>query len=188
MEANPIQVTLFTGEAGSPRRRTTNTDNILCLAQQVHNQVTNYLYCFFKIILFHRSSTIDMDCSILYGTEYPVLWMKIGVGTQLIHIVSHTHTHHPVSKYSYPHLFPIPFPIHIYVFPLFPLQCTYPFPLPYSFTSTAIAVSSNNVQGRLICERNNHRTCRPSESFYHEYTGRQQANTSLLRILAHHQR
>jgi len=25
-----------------------------------------------------RSSTIDMDCSILYGTEYPVLWMKIG--------------------------------------------------------------------------------------------------------------
>ena len=26
-----------------------------------------------------RSSTIDMDCSILYGTEYPVLWMKIGV-------------------------------------------------------------------------------------------------------------
>jgi len=27
-----------------------------------------------------RSSTIDMDCSVLYGTEYPVLWMKIGVG------------------------------------------------------------------------------------------------------------
>lgn len=25
-----------------------------------------------------RSNTIDMDCSILYGTEYPVLWMKIG--------------------------------------------------------------------------------------------------------------
>ena len=31
--------TLFTGEAGSPHRRTTNTDNILCLAQQVHYQV-----------------------------------------------------------------------------------------------------------------------------------------------------
>jgi len=28
-----------------------------------------------------RSSTIDMDCSVLYGTEYPVLWMKQVSGT-----------------------------------------------------------------------------------------------------------
>lgn len=25
-----------------------------------------------------RRSTIDMDCSVLYATEYPILWMKIG--------------------------------------------------------------------------------------------------------------
>ena len=24
-----------------------------------------------------RSSTIDMDCSVLWATEYPILWMKI---------------------------------------------------------------------------------------------------------------
>ena len=28
-------------------------------------------------IYIHRSSTIDMDCSVLWATEYPILWMKI---------------------------------------------------------------------------------------------------------------
>jgi len=35
-----------------------------------------------------RSSTIDMDCSILYGTEYPVLWMKIGADNRPIPLSS----------------------------------------------------------------------------------------------------
>jgi len=35
-----------------------------------------------------RSSTIDMDCSILYGTEYPVLWMKIGADNKPIPLSS----------------------------------------------------------------------------------------------------
>ena len=28
-------------------------------------------------LYLHRSSTIDMDCSVLWATEYPILWMKI---------------------------------------------------------------------------------------------------------------
>lgn len=35
-----------------------------------------------------RSSTIDMDCSVLYGTEYPVLWMKIGADNKPIPLSS----------------------------------------------------------------------------------------------------
>jgi len=31
-----------------------------------------------------RSATIDMDCSVLYATEYPVLWMKIGADNKPI--------------------------------------------------------------------------------------------------------
>lgn len=35
-----------------------------------------------------RSSTIDMDCSVLYATEYPVLWMKIGADQKPIPLSS----------------------------------------------------------------------------------------------------
>jgi len=35
-----------------------------------------------------RSSTIDMDCSVLYATEYPVLWMKIGADNKPIPLSS----------------------------------------------------------------------------------------------------
>ena len=47
----------------------------------------------YLLVFFFRSNTIDMDCSILYGTEYPVLWMKIGVSFPFKNPLSVTDCH-----------------------------------------------------------------------------------------------
>ena len=62
---------------------------IIIMIMLVMSSLWFYILCFCN--LYFRSSTIDMDCSILYGTEYPVLWMKIGVLGSSIHPPIFTH-------------------------------------------------------------------------------------------------
>ena len=59
-----------------------------CLASQVTAQRTPTISYVSPNISTTRSSTIDMDCSVLYATEYPVLWMKIGADQKPIPLSS----------------------------------------------------------------------------------------------------
>lgn len=61
---------------------------LLCLASQVTAQRTPTISYVSPNISTTRSSTIDMDCSVLYATEYPVLWMKIGADQKPIPLSS----------------------------------------------------------------------------------------------------
>jgi len=61
---------------------------LLLLSQFAEGQRTPTISFVSPNISTTRSSTIDMDCSILYGTEYPVLWMKIGADKRPIPLSS----------------------------------------------------------------------------------------------------
>jgi len=50
----------------------------LTFVSSIHCQRTPTISYVSPDISTTRRSTIDMDCSVLYATEYPILWMKIG--------------------------------------------------------------------------------------------------------------
>eukprot|EP00092_Neocalanus_flemingeri_P018811 GFUD01020369.1.p1 GENE.GFUD01020369.1~~GFUD01020369.1.p1 ORF type:complete len:361 (-),score=89.88 GFUD01020369.1:114-1196(-) len=70
------------------RQKISSFLGFLFVSQIGHGQRTPTISFVTPNISTTRSSTIDMDCSILYGTEYPVLWMKIGADKRPIPLSS----------------------------------------------------------------------------------------------------